>query len=270
MKLLLGLYKAAIITLVVFSTNVFAQFGINSETIIEPSRYHPVKQGEYWLIEGDIIVAKDSPGFGVAIPPFQTARWPNAKVPYEIADTLPADNRERVLAAMDHWMLHSNVTFVPRTDEKAYVRFIPSEGTICSSAVGRTGGQQVINLAPRCNRGSTIHEIGHALGLWHEQSRADRDSYLRIYFDRIKPDKLHNFDKHVDDGVDLGEYDYHSIMHYGPYAFSATGEITLEPIQAKVKIGQRDGLSAGDIGAIQLMYPEDASILFFIQPAAVL
>ena len=62
-----------------------------------------------------------------------------------------------------------------------------------------------------------LHELGHALGLWHEQSRLDRDEYVEILNDNIKPGHEHNF-KHRSNNVinDYGvAYDYNSIMHYG-------------------------------------------------------
>ena len=35
----------------------------------------------------------------------------------------------------------------------------------------------------------------HALGIWHEQMRPDRDQYVKILFENVKPEHKHNFDK---------------------------------------------------------------------------
>ena len=87
-----------------------------------------------------------------------------------------------------------------------WVTFRPSGG--CSSSVGRRGGQQFVNLGGGCTTGNTIHEIGHTVGMWHEQSRQDRDAFVTIQWANIEAGLEHNFDQHISDGDDVGPYDY--------------------------------------------------------------
>jgi hypothetical protein len=113
------------------------------------------------------------------------------------------------------------------------------------------------------------HELAHTLGMWHEQSRPNRDTYVFIEEDCVQDGYLNNFDIHPTAGeYPPGDYDFDSVMHYGqsafftpttPYCASIGRTITvLPPNQAwQTLIGQRDHLSEWDILTMSFLYPED-------------
>ncbi|MFE0463631.1 M12 family metallopeptidase [Kitasatospora sp. NPDC058965] len=190
-------------------------------------------------------------------------RWDRAVIPYEIDAALPTDKQNEVQAAIAHWNSNTPVVFVARTAENAsfypdYVYFQPSASS-CNSYVGRIGGKQAVNIPTWCKTGSIIHEVGHAVGLWHEQSRPDRDSYVKIDLAPVQESSRHNFAKHTGESTFNTAYDFDSIMHYGPKAFSSTGAETIIPLKPLAKgavMGQRNGLSKGDIEAVAAMYKQ--------------
>ncbi len=208
------------------------------------------------VYEGDIVLGKANDvrgvndpgekGIGIIGPEY---RWPGGKVPFVTEEALAP----RVTAAIAHWQENTPFSFKLRTNETDYLSFKRLNG--CWSQVGRRGGEQEISLGTGCGIGAAVHEIGHALGLWHEQSRSDRDNFIEIIRENIIPSQLHNFDMHAQDGEDLGLYDYGSIMHYPATAFSVNGGVTIRA-KGGAEIGQRNGLSKGDIAAMKLMYPE--------------
>jgi hypothetical protein len=177
-------------------------------------------------------------------------RWPNAEIPYTIHASLT--NQARVTDAIAHWHANTPVRFRLRAAETEYVTFYPDPSG-CASMVGRQGGQQGIWLAGGCSTGNTIHEIGHTVGLWHEQSREDRGSHVTLHYENIIAGYEHNFNQHIADGDDVGSYDYGSIMHYPRDAFSKNGLDTITP-PAGVTLGQRTALSSDDVMGVVYMY----------------
>lgn len=204
------------------------------------------------VMEGDIVLGPASMysgdvSFAVVIDG-DTYRWKNGVIPYTIQSGHPKTST--ILQAIEHIEEQTNLRLVQRSNQKDYVRFVTSDG--CSSRVGRCGGKQNINIG-NCGFGSIVHEILHSAGLWHEQSREDRNNHISIQWDNIKSDKKHNFKKHVSDGIDIGHYDCNSIMHYSAYAFSKNGKPTITGKTCS-SFGQRQGMSAKDIAAINQLY----------------
>jgi hypothetical protein len=182
-------------------------------------------------------------------------RWPGGVMPYVIDGAVP--NTGRITDAIT--MIESStggVTIVPRNGQADYIKFVTSDG--CSSAIGRKGGEQTIDLGDDCTTGNAAHEMMHALGIFHEQSRCDRDDFVEILIANVESGKENNFDKECAGATDLGyNYDFGSMMHYPLDAFSSNDQptIRLRPgITFDGTIGQRDALSVLDRFTINFLY----------------
>lgn len=183
-------------------------------------------------------------------------RWSNAIFPYQFAAGFP--HVARVDEAIEEISANTMIRFVRRTSANAsdfpnYVEFFSGSG--CFSSVGMRGNRQRISLGSGCGtKGIAIHEIMHALGVWHEQSREDRTNHVQVNLNNVTPGREHNFNQHIADGDDIGRYDFDSIMHYGRFAFSRNGQPTIDPLRGQA-IGQRSGMSDGDIATVNELYP---------------
>ncbi|MBI4907442.1 MAG: hypothetical protein HY820_27705 [Acidobacteria bacterium] len=222
---------------------------------------HAVRGG-YGVFEGDILMGREEEleraekAAGRESVSRNSGRWPGGIVPYVIDAAFP--NPALVQAAISHWNtnLSGYISLVPRTTQSAYLLFrADANAGSCSSYVGYTGmAAQPVNLGAYCSTGNAIHEIGHAIGFYHEHTRTDRNTYVVVNTANIDPNASYNFTM-CSNCTNGGAYDYGSIMHYPAYAFSINSLPTIETIPAGIAIGQRSGLSAGDIAWAKVMYP---------------
>jgi len=188
--------------------------------------------------------------------PFSSWGWPGGIIHYVVPSGL--GSAAIVNNAIAHVNASTNICLVPRTTQSDYIVFQESD-VACWSYVGKIGGAQPINVHSLCGFGAAVHEICHAAGMWHEQSRNDRDTYVTINTANIQSGYGSNFDKYGAWGTEAGAYDYGSIMHYGAFAFTANGMPTISikspPAAPGTSIGQRSGLSGGDVAALNTIYP---------------
>ncbi|NJM80021.1 MAG: hypothetical protein HC854_11105 [Flavobacterium sp.] len=149
-------------------------------------------------------------------------RWPNGNIWY-IFSGGTSGQRADVLAAMKAW---SDVTKLKFIDVSGYgsgigthvrITFNANEGNRAAVGYQAIAGQYC-NLGNR-GVGVAVHELGHTIGMNHEQIRSDRDNYIKINFNNITPNWKSQYYK-----VGVGQdalvnaygtgFDYKSIMLY--------------------------------------------------------
>ncbi|KAI1290234.1 Zinc metalloproteinase nas-4 [Halotydeus destructor] len=129
----------------------------------------------------------------------------------------------------------------------------------CYSYYGRQGDEQPISLGQGCQEvWLSAHETMHALGIFHEQSRPDRDDFVTVNWSNVISGKAHNFNKAKSHEVTVPRpFDFKSIMLYEPYAFSGNRQPTMASRvsgQRLLSVREKPVISKGDILLINHMY----------------
>ncbi|GLH14390.1 Dorsal-ventral patterning protein tolloid [Gryllus bimaculatus] len=194
---------------------------------------------------------------GTAIHEMNVPGEPLTPEDYANAEKIGVYERSVIAASFLEFHRLSCIRFVPRTSQLDYIYL--QKGVGCSSHVGRSGSGQPISLAPGCvYKGIVIHELLHALGFWHEQSRGDRDDYVTVLWHNIQRGMEHNFQKFSWNVMQtLGmPYDTGSVMHYGMYSFSRDRRSpTIVPRKPGIQVlGQRRGFSKPDLLKLNKLY----------------
>ncbi len=149
------------------------------------------------------------------------------------------------------------IQFVSRTSETDYVNFNFDPNNFsgsCEAYEGRIGGEQTVGGSASCTVATILHEMGHVVGVWHEQSRPDRDTYVSVNYGAVIKGSRGNFDVLLDDNQVLSPYDYASVMEYPAFSFSRNGEPCIESIPAGIPLSNPNGYSAADIDGINRLY----------------
>jgi hypothetical protein len=199
-----------------------------------------------------------------------TYRWPDGVIPYELDATYNSDQRQAIFDAMGFWTRNTQVRFRPKLSSDADWVYFQNDGHN-DSFIGKKGGKQLIRVGGT-GYGLIMHEIGHSIGLFHEQSRADRDSYVTIHWDNIVDGKESNFQTYValaQDGRDLFRYDFDSVMHYRTDEFGIDGATTITRNDGQALVAQRDHLSDGDIsGAMRVVTYDEGQRVYSVSSNA--
>ncbi|XP_046399504.1 hatching enzyme 1.2-like [Ischnura elegans] len=221
------------------------------------------------LFEGDMALSSEAYDYwrvGIRWDVFPEKLWKNRTVPYVISPLYDPADHVTIYTAIQTLNFMTCIKFVPWDGKrKDFLLIWPIKFPKgCWSFVGRTGGTQIVSLqppdrqGPNClgGPGRAIHELLHALGIFHEQSRADRDKFVKVHFDNIIPQFLVNFDKQSLKNTTYSfEYDYDSIMHYGENFFSkGRGMPTITPKHPGARLGQRKALSKTDCLKVNELY----------------
>lgn len=195
---------------------------------------------------------------GIAYP---STMWPKVGSVYQVPYVITSDGGDtNLVPAINQFnsTFTGLIQWVARTTETNYVNIDLNsfDGTgECEATEGDANiGPQPMTGSGACTLATILHEMGHEIGLYHEQSRSDRDTYITVNYQSVIKGSRFNFDMIQDNVQNLTLYDYASVMQYPAFSFSRNGGPAIESIPAGMPLSNAAGYSAGDIEGVERLY----------------
>ena len=188
---------------------------------------------------------------------YSNTLWPIVSGVHQIPYTVTNDT-----ANVDAAIAQFNTTFsgllqwVPRTTQTDYVNFQMDPADTSGGGyayIGRIGGAQIIHCAINCSVSVLLHEMGHSTGLYHEQSRPDRNTYVTVNYSHIQTNQMDDAIATDNDWI-YGPYDFASVMEYDAFSLSADGSQTIQSIPAGIPLSNTTSYTTADIDTIRRIY----------------
>mmetsp|Transcript_138286 Transcript_138286/g.429906 ORF Transcript_138286/g.429906 Transcript_138286/m.429906 type:complete len:587 (+) Transcript_138286:64-1824(+) len=206
-------------------------------------------------------------------------RWKDyVVINYQFSSRLDSARKEVFRSAIQDYAEHTCINFVEGGGGwgTPVVKVGVTNSDSCSASVGKPPWWRSasVNLGwcrTMSNRGNVIHELGHTIGMTHEQRRPDagrrwknHGPYLKIMWQNIERSWRGEYtpdgdaytgsanDGSGDPQKGYAPYDYGSIMSYGPGGSGRSAK--MEPTKGHPQMGQRNAFSQGDIQQILDMY----------------
>ncbi|CAK1541744.1 unnamed protein product [Leptosia nina] len=138
----------------------------------------------------------------------------------------------------------------------------PHKQRDCVHQMKSTDEKEIVAvLGYDCLKDSDIlHVLLHAVGLRDEVTHPQRDRFIRVLWNNIRPEHRSLYRLQVQDASKvLSEYDPLSIMHFHDRAFSSNGQATIVPLVPGLMISPSKQLSQLDVMKLRLLFEHECN-----------
>lgn len=198
--------------------------------------------------------------------PYQNRYWSMVRLKLAIPITSTANSqlKSRVVQAINEIQANTNVRFYnsindPVTDPTWGFTYpnvhihVASDAKKGSSFVGLQGGEQYIYLPLAATKEFIMRALVNAAGMYNEQQRNDRDTYVNINTANVDAVNRFQFDKITSNFYSMGSFDFNSITLAGSTEFSFNGQNSITKKDNSV-ITPNTSLSTLDRGFLNYFY----------------